>query len=118
VVNRVIKIGFHYDSLNHRNEDAAKETLGKIGILLNEQFNYVRQPSPQQANDSDCGVHVLYNTRVLIQRLMHPKYRPDRPWDLSDIEPDTVQNRAALRMLFQQKLIERLSSNNDRGPIQ
>jgi len=36
VVNRVIKIGFHYDSLNHRNEDAAKETLGKIGILLNE----------------------------------------------------------------------------------
>jgi len=37
VVNRVIKIGFHYDSLNHRNEDAAKETLGKIGILLNER---------------------------------------------------------------------------------
>jgi hypothetical protein len=37
VVNRVIKIGFHYDSLNHRNEEAAKETLGKIGILLNER---------------------------------------------------------------------------------
>jgi hypothetical protein len=37
VVNRKIKIGFHYDSLNHRNEDAAKETLGKIGLLLNER---------------------------------------------------------------------------------
>jgi Ulp1 family protease len=72
------------------------------------EFHYVRQPSPQQANVSDCGVHVLYNTRVLIQRLMVPMYRPERPWDLSDIDPDTSGNRAALRSLFQQKLVERL----------
>jgi len=127
VVNRGIKIGFHYDSLNQRNEEAAKETLGRISILLNEgrqshlshlpkianlpkDFSYIRQPCPQQLNVSDCGVHVLYNTRVLIQRLMYPAYRPERPWDLSDIRPDTPQNRAALRMLFQQKLLERLSS--------
>ena len=37
VVNRGIRIGFHYDSLNHRNDEVAKETLGKIGILLNER---------------------------------------------------------------------------------
>jgi len=108
VVNRGIKIGFHYDSLNQRNDEVAKETLGKISVLLNEQFHYVRQPSPQQENVSDCGVHVLYNTRVLIQRLMVPAYRPERPWDLSDIDPDTSSNRAALRQLFQQKLGERL----------
>ena len=77
------------------------------------EFHYVPQPSPQQANVSDCGIHVLYNTRVLIQRLMFPIYRPERPWDLSDIQPDTQQNRAALRMLFQQRLIER-SSTADR----
>lgn len=41
VVNRKIKIGFHYDSLNHRNEDAAKETLGKIGLLLNERTSSI-----------------------------------------------------------------------------
>jgi Ulp1 family protease len=77
-------------------------------------FHYIPQPCPQQANVSDCGIHVLYNTRVLIQRLMYPIYRPERPWDLSDINPDTPKNRAELRMLFQQKLIERASSSAER----
>lgn len=121
VVNRRIRLGFHYDSLNQRNVEVAKKTLGKISDLLNEgytfidashwlqELRFVPQPSPQQVNQSDCGVHVLYNTRVLIQRLMHPMYRPERPWDLSDVVPDTDQNRAALRNLFQQRLIQRLS---------
>jgi Ulp1 protease family, C-terminal catalytic domain len=83
-------------------------------IELISEIHYIPQPSPQQANVSDCGIHVLYNTRVLLQRLMHPVYRPARPWDLSDIDPDTAQNRAALRMLFQQRLTERLSSSAER----
>jgi len=44
---------------------------------------------------------------------MYPVYRPERPWDLSDVHPDTPENRAALRMLFQQRLIERGSSSAD-----
>ena len=39
VVNRGIKIGFHYDSLNHRNDEVAQETLGKISMLLNERMS-------------------------------------------------------------------------------
>ena len=36
VVNRRIRIGFHYDSLNQRNLEAAKKTLHKISDLMNE----------------------------------------------------------------------------------
>lgn len=42
---------------------------------------------------------------------MYAQYRPDRPWDLSDITPDTPGNRAALRMLFQAQLQEESDSN-------
>jgi hypothetical protein len=45
---------------------------------------------------------------------MYPVFRPERPWDLSDVNPDTPVNRAALRMLFQQRLVERGSSSADR----
>ena len=41
---------------------------------------------------------------------MYAQYRPDRPWDLSDINPDTAANRAALRALFQQRLQEESDS--------
>jgi len=124
-VHRGIRLGFHYDSLDSRNERVAKDTLGKISALLNERtryiykandvaFEFVPQHCPQQANVSDCGVHALYNTRVLIQRLMHPAYRPAQPWSLADIEPNTSQNRAELRALFQQKWIERVTANAER----
>jgi hypothetical protein len=42
---------------------------------------------------------------------MYAQYRPDRPWDLSDITPDTAANRAALRELFQARLQEESDSN-------
>ena len=45
---------------------------------------------------------------------MYPVYRPERPWDLSDVNPDTPENRVALRMLFQQRLFERGSSSAER----
>jgi len=83
-------------------------------ISTDPALEFIPQPCPQQQNVSDCGVHALYNTRVLIQRLMHPSYRPARPWDLSDIEPDTPKNRAELRALFQQKWVERITANAER----
>jgi len=112
VVNRHIRLGLHYDSLSQRNYEVAKKTLDKISHLMNEELRFVPQPSPQQANQSDCGVHVLYNTRVLVQRLMHPMYRPEMPWDLSDVVPDTDQNRTALRNLFQERLLARQLSTS------
>jgi len=36
VVNRGIGLGFHYDSLGDRNDQVAKETLGKISALLTQ----------------------------------------------------------------------------------
>ena len=36
VVNRGIGLGFHYDSLSDRNDQVAKETLGKISALLTQ----------------------------------------------------------------------------------
>jgi hypothetical protein len=36
VVNRHIRLGLHYDSLNQRNYEVAKNTLDKISHLMNE----------------------------------------------------------------------------------
>lgn len=122
VVNRKKGYGIHYDSLNQRNEEVAKATLTKISALLNQRrfpswftadyfaLTYATQPCPQQANVSDCGIHVLYNTRVIVQRIMYGNYRPKHPWDLSDIDPDTAKNRADLRMLFQRRFPQSSSS--------
>jgi hypothetical protein len=41
VVNRRIRLGFHYDSLNQRNVEVAKKTLGKISDLLNEGYTFI-----------------------------------------------------------------------------
>jgi len=101
VVNVPIGLGFHYDSLGDRNDQVAKLTLGKISALLSTNFRYYRQPCPQQANISDCGIHVLYNTRVLISRMLYPNLRPNQPWDLSNLNPDTAKNRRELRDLYE-----------------
>lgn len=84
-----------------------------ITFLTAKDFRYYRQPCPQQENTADCGIHVLYNTRVLISRMLYPNLRPNQPWDLSNINPDTAKNRRELRNLYESR-----SSSNDASDLE
>lgn len=65
-------VAFHYDSLNPSNHTEAAHATVKLGQLLGRGLRFVDlKDSPQQQNNSDCGVFVCVQMRhLLLKKLL------------------------------------------------
>ena len=60
-------------------------------------------PTPQQDNNSDCGVYVLLATSVLVQRLMAPEEslkKGTNPWSLENISFNADTGRLQIQRMI------------------
>ena len=72
LVSVIDAVAFHYDSMNPMNEQEAALATQKIGQLLGKPLRFHNlDDSPQQENNSDCGVFVCIQMRhLLVKRLL------------------------------------------------
>ncbi|KNE72114.1 hypothetical protein AMAG_16609 [Allomyces macrogynus ATCC 38327] len=75
VFNRHDETFFTYDSLGRTNQQAARDVAKLFwGMVEPQRANLCpavqRQRGPRQSNMSDCGINVLYVSRVLTERLL------------------------------------------------
>lgn len=71
LVSIVDGVAFHYDSL-HLNQEHGFKVTRQLEKLLNIKIRFIHlQDTPQQENNSDCGVHVcLFMKHLLLKRLL------------------------------------------------
>ena len=72
LVSVIDGVAFHYDSLSNFNDNEALQATNKISTLLRRSLKFCNlEDSPQQENNSDCGVYVCIQMRhLLLKRLM------------------------------------------------
>ncbi|MCJ1258369.1 hypothetical protein MMC24_006202 [Lignoscripta atroalba] len=72
LVSVVDGVAFHYDSLHPSNMEEATLATQKISQLLGRRLEFIDlKDSPQQENNSDCGVFVCVQMRhLLLKRLL------------------------------------------------
>jgi sentrin-specific protease 8 len=79
VVSVIDLVAFHYDSHPHStfNRNESRLALDKICTLLRRSMTYMNMDdSPQQENNSDCGVYVCILMRhLLLKKLLSAKVR-------------------------------------------
>ncbi|KNE71329.1 hypothetical protein AMAG_15567 [Allomyces macrogynus ATCC 38327] len=83
---------FTYDSLGRANQQAARDVAKLFWAMVEPQRANVcpavqRQRGPRQSNMSDCGINVLYVSRVLTERLLQDaRHQGDQ--DAESVEMD------------------------------
>ena len=105
VVGLQDRVAFHYDSLMEGNEKVAREVTRKLEALLGRRIRFYSLPdTPQQANSSDCGVHVCLTMKhLLLKRLLQAPSSQNVDMSMSGKRQDATQGRKEML-----KLIERL----------
>jgi sentrin-specific protease 8 len=69
LVSVIDGVAFHYDSLLPSNYNEARLATQKISQLLGRPLRFMNlEDSPQQANNSDCGVYVCILMRHLLMK--------------------------------------------------
>ncbi|KAK3488469.1 cysteine proteinase [Neurospora crassa] len=73
VVSVIDRVAFHYDSLGGANFYEAQKCTDRLGRVLGMPLRFHQmEDSPQQGNNSDCGVYVCIVMRhLLIKRLLN-----------------------------------------------
>ncbi|KAK7204274.1 hypothetical protein BZA70DRAFT_280388 [Myxozyma melibiosi] len=73
IVDRQIKRGFYYDTLDDSNVREAENVAKKLSILddyATGKFTLYSLPTPQQTNGSDCGVMVCMLTSHFLRKIV------------------------------------------------
>ncbi|KAH8778945.1 Ulp1 protease family protein [Hyaloscypha finlandica] len=72
LVSIIDGVAFHYDLLSNFNDNEALQATNKISTLLRRSLKFFNlEDSPQQENNSDCGVYVCMQMRhLLLKRLL------------------------------------------------
>lgn len=87
VLNKRKKTFFHFDSIKGCNASHAK----KIAQKINPEFKVVELLTLQQSGSSECGVHVIVNTKNILNKLLKEHILTDYDTCVNDEETSVMR---------------------------
>lgn len=105
LVSVIDGVSFHYDSMDHHNNNEAARTTLKLERLLGKRLKYIPMSgSPQQDNGIDCGVFVCIAMRhLLLKRLLRADASKKISMSMSDTQIQAKEGRKIMLKVIEDK---------------
>lgn len=101
------RLAFHYDSMYPHNEDEGKKAADQLSQLmrLDAPLKFVNlERTPQQGNNSDCGVFVcLLMKHLLVEKLLKNHHGQRVDMSVESRQVNAAQGRRHLKDLIDEK---------------